>query len=100
MLFFLYLRIHSGVSLSPYSLDIGEKNILATDDYGNANLLVAQSASLSQAGVQFKAFLLCQPGGGGSCALAIYDASGPGGGLWNKTRKPVRFTPRYRVGIR
>src|SRR5262249_15079876 len=58
---------------------IGEPNVLSQNDDGNANLLVAQQATLGQsATLQSLSFYVTTAAG--SLILGVYDATGPGGG--------------------
>jgi hypothetical protein len=61
------------------SILIGEASILASDDTGNGNLLMAQQATLSQtATIQSLSFNVTTAAG--NIRLGIYDATGPAGG--------------------
>lgn len=65
------------------SVVIGESAVLATLDNGNANLLVAQSATLTQsASLQSLSFYVAVAAG--KLRLGVYDASGPSGGPGHK----------------
>lgn len=60
------------------SITIGETSILATDDYGNNGLIVAQQVSLSQAAMlQSLSFYVADAVG--KLRLGLYDAAGSGG---------------------
>jgi len=73
-------------------VNFGETNVLSTDDFGNANLMVAQSASLSQSGtLQSLSFYVSQASG--KLRLGLYDASGPSGGPGNKLDETAEITP-------
>jgi hypothetical protein len=66
---------------APVAMDIkiGEINMLANDDSGNANLLLAQEATLQQAAtIKSLSFYVAQAAG--NLKLGIYDATGPAGG--------------------
>jgi hypothetical protein len=64
---------------APGSITMGETTILANDDSGNGNLLIAQSATLSQtATLQSMSFYVTTAAG--NLRLAVYDATGPSGG--------------------
>jgi hypothetical protein len=63
----------------PTPFTIGEPNVLAIDDSGNANLLLAQSATLAKPGtLQSLSFYASQAAG--QLRLGVYDANGPNGG--------------------
>ena len=65
------------------TVTIGESTVLSNPDSGNGNLLVAQSAQLAQtATIESLSFYVTQAAG--SLRLAIYDATGPGGGPGQK----------------
>src|SRR5262249_10085712 len=75
------------------NITIGDPNIESSPDNGNANLLVAQQASLSQAAtIQSCSFYVTQASG--NLILGIYDASGPNGGAGNLMAQTNGFTPR------
>ncbi len=77
---------------APPPITIGETNILATDDNGNGNLLVAQQATLSQtATIQSLSFYVSQVSG--NLRLGLYDATGPGGGPGHKKTETNDITP-------
>ncbi len=79
-------------------LDIGETRILGIHDEGNANLLVAQSASLNRVGtVQSISFYVTQASG--QLRLGVYDASGPGGAPGIKKQRRPHSLPSW-VGIK
>jgi hypothetical protein len=74
------------------SIRIGETNILSIDDSGNANLLIAQSASLGQpAVIQSLSFYVTTASG--KLRLGIYDATGPSGGPGAKKAETSEITP-------
>jgi GH18 family chitinase/chitodextrinase len=74
------------------TITIGETNILDGDDSGNANLLLAQSAALSQtATLQSLSFYVTSAAG--KLRLGVYDASGPGGGPGAKKAETAQITP-------
>jgi len=88
------LLSHYGQSGSGTStpINFGETGILSGDDYGNANTLIAQSASLSQAGsLQSLSFYVSQAAG--KLRLGLYDAAGPGGGPGAKLAETAEITP-------
>jgi RNA polymerase sigma factor (sigma-70 family) len=71
---------------------MGETNILSSDDSDNANLLLAQQATLAQPGtLQSLSFYVTQAAG--SLRLGLYDASGPGGGPGKLLAQTNAFTP-------
>jgi chitodextrinase len=79
-------------STTPTNLTIGETNILNSDDNGNANLLLAQGATLSQtATLQSMSFYVATAAG--NLRLGIYDATGPGGGPGAKKAETAQITP-------
>jgi len=74
------------------TITMGETNILATPDSGNANLLMAQQASLSQAAtLQILSFYVTSAAG--RLRMGIYDASGPSGGPGAKLAETAEITP-------
>jgi hypothetical protein len=76
----------------PGNIDIGENTITSTDDSGNANLLLAQQASLSQsASLQSLSFYVTNASG--KLRLGIYDATGPTGGPGTKLAETAEITP-------
>jgi len=88
------LLSHYGQSVSGTTipLNFGETGILSGDDYGNANTLIAQSASLSQAGsLQNLSFYVSQAAG--KLRLGLYDTAGPGGGPGAKLAETAEITP-------
>jgi hypothetical protein len=75
---------------APSVITIGETNILGTDDYGNANLLVAQQAVLSEsATIQSMSFYVSTAGG--QLRLGIYSNSG--GNPGTLLAQTAAFTP-------
>lgn len=73
-------------------ITIGEPNILASPDNGNANLLLAQSTTLSQsAAIQSLSFYVTNAAG--NLRLGIYDATGPGGGPGSLKASTAEITP-------
>ncbi len=71
---------------------IGETNVLSIPDSGNANYLLAQSATLSQAAeIQSISFYVSRAAG--SLRLGIYDASGPGEHPGSKKAATNSFKP-------
>ncbi len=74
------------------NINIGETTIAPTDDSGNANLLVAQAATLSQsASIQSLSFYVTSPAG--KLRLGIYDSTGPSGGPGAKVAETAEVTP-------
>jgi hypothetical protein len=76
---------------SPGSITMGETTILGSDDGGNGNLLLAQSATLSQsAALQSMSFYVTTAAG--NLRLAVYDATGPSGGPGAKVAETSEIT--------
>lgn len=76
----------------PQSVKIGETNILNTDDSGNANMLLAQSAPLAAtAKIQSLSFYVSQAAG--NLRLGIYDSTGPNNGPGTKLAETDEITP-------
>ncbi len=74
------------------SITMGETTVLTTDDGSNGNLLLAQRATLSQpATVVSLSFYVTAAAG--NLRLAIYDATGPGGGPGAKKAETNSITP-------
>src|SRR5262249_54879107 len=74
------------------SIKIGEPNILSNYDDGNANLLIAQYATLGQTAiVQSLSFYVTTAAG--SPRLGIYDANGPNGGSGPQKAATSAFVP-------
>ena len=74
------------------TITIGETTITPNSDSGNANLLLAQQASLSQtATIQSMSFYVTAAAG--NQRLGIYDATGPGGGPGTKIAETAEITP-------
>src|SRR6187401_1506873 len=79
-----------GSSASP--LAIGDNRIENTDDNGNGNLLVAQSATLSEdATLQSLSFYVTSAAG--KLRLGVYAANGPAGGPGTKLAETGELTP-------
>jgi hypothetical protein len=77
---------------APATAVLGEASILPSDDSGNANLLLAQKATLAQAGtLQALSFYVTQAVG--SLRLGIYDATGPNGGPGALLTQTNAFNP-------
>jgi hypothetical protein len=84
-----YGKVYSG---NTSTFTIGETNILGTDDSGNGNLLLAQSAVLPQsATIKSMSFYVTNPAG--KLRLSIYDSSGPNGGPGAKIAETSEITP-------
>ena len=80
------------VSAVSGTITMGETTILPTSDFGSANFLVAQAASLSQAGtLQSIAFYVTTAAG--SLRLGIYAADGVSGRPGTKLAETAAFTP-------
>src|SRR5262249_37086262 len=74
------------------SMTIGETNVPAAEDDGNANLLVAQQATPPQAAtVQSLSFYVTTAAG--TLLLGIYDATGPAGGPGVLKAESASFVP-------
>jgi hypothetical protein len=74
------------------NLTMGETNILSGGDNGNANLLIAQSAALSQTSTT-SSMSFYVSSAAGKLRLGIYDATGPGGGPGAKKAETAEITP-------
>jgi hypothetical protein len=71
---------------------MGETTILATDDSGNADNLLAQDATLvSAATIRSLSFYVAAADG--NLRLGVYDATGPGGGPGDKKAETAEFAP-------
>ena len=74
------------------TITIGQSAVLPDGDNGNGNLLLAQSATLSQtATITSLSFYVTSAGG--NLILGIYDASGPSGGPGALIAQTSSFTP-------
>lgn len=74
------------------SVNIGETAVLSAADGQNGNLLLAQSATLTQAAtVQSLSFYVTAASG--NLILGIYDATGPNGGPGKLKASTLSFTP-------
>ena len=74
------------------TITIGETNVLSIADSGNADLLAAQNATLSQpATIESLSLYVTQASG--NLVLGIYDASGPNGGPGALKAQTNSFTP-------
>lgn len=82
----------ASAALNTSTATIGETIITPTDDGGNANLLIAQQATLAQAGTILNlSFYVTTPAG--KLRLGIYDATGPSGGPGKKIAETAEITP-------
>jgi hypothetical protein len=73
-------------------VQFGETRVLAFEDGSNANLLIAQRTTHSQAGtLRSLSFYVLYPAG--KLRLGLYDATGPGGGPGTKKAETAEFTP-------
>ena len=73
-------------------IQIGDPVIEAADDSGNANLLLAQEATLSQtATLESLSFYVTQAAG--KLRMGVYDATGPGGGPGALKAQTAEITP-------
>jgi hypothetical protein len=83
---------HVSLQTGSVTVHLGETNVLGSDDSGNANLLLAQEATLSQAAtLESLSFYVTQAAG--NLVLGVYDATGPGGGPGRKLAQTAGFTP-------
>jgi hypothetical protein len=74
------------------TVTMGETNILALDDSGNGNFLLAQEATLAEAATIRKLhFYVAQAAG--KLRLGIYDATGPANGPGAKKAETAEFDP-------
>ena len=75
-----------------FALDFGETTQLSVPDSGNGSLLLAQQATLTQAGtLQSLSFFVTSTGG--DLRLGLYAANGPGGNPGTKLAETAAFTP-------
>jgi hypothetical protein len=81
----------TGVATGGSLIALGEPNILAFDDSGNGNLMVAMPATLAQSAA-IQSLSLYVPSGGGKVRLGLYDATGPGGRPGAKRAETVELT--------
>jgi hypothetical protein len=80
------------VNAAATAVTMGETNVAPTDDSGNAKLLLAQQATLTQAGtLQSLSFYVTQAAG--SLGLGVYDATGPNGGPGKLLAQTNSFSP-------
>ncbi|MGE3260726.1 MAG: hypothetical protein AB7K68_02995 [Bacteriovoracia bacterium] len=71
---------------------LGEAEVLPSEDTGNSNVLIAQSAVLSQAGT-ITSISIYSMEAAGNLYLGIYDATGPSGGPGALLATTASFTP-------
>lgn len=74
------------------SVTMGETSELLSEDTNNANVLIAQSATLSQAAV-LKSLSIYAMQAAGNLYLGVYDSSGPSGGPGNLVATTASFAP-------
>jgi hypothetical protein len=74
----------------PVDIKIGEVNMLANDDSGNSQLLLAQEAALAEAAT-IKSLSFYVKVAAGSLKLGVYDATGPAGGPGAKKAETAAF---------
>jgi hypothetical protein len=87
-----FLMISLLLPVRAATVTIGETQVLPTSDGGNANLLLAQQATLSQAAtIQSLSFHVLAAAG--NLRLGIYDGTGPGGGPGAKKAETSSFAP-------
>jgi chitodextrinase len=78
--------------LKAANITMGETNVLSIGDSGNAGVLLAQRATLSQtATIQSLSFYVSNAAG--KLRLGVYDASGPSGGPGIKIAETSEITP-------
>src|SRR5271157_4979494 len=81
-----------GPAQAQSTIEIGETAVLSSGDRGNGNLLLAQSAALTQAAtIQSLSFYVTAASG--SLILGIYDATGPNGGPGALKAQTKSFPP-------
>src|SRR3989338_3237690 len=89
---FAFFVFSFALTVHAQDITIGETIILTNPDNGNGNLLVAQSATLSQtATIQSLSFYVTTASG--NLRLGIYDATGPSGGPGTKKAETNLFVP-------
>jgi len=74
------------------ALNIGDSTIENTDDDGNGDLLVAQSATLSEA-MMLESLSFYVTTAAGQLRLGVYASDGPSGGPGTKLAETAEFTP-------
>ncbi len=88
---FLAVLIASAAAAAQ-TVTMGVTTVLSGTDGGNGNLLLAQSATLSQnSTIQSISFYVVQASG--NLILGVYDSSGPGGGPGKLVASTAQFTP-------
>jgi len=86
------LSVTTSACATGQTVNMGELNVLSGFDSGNANLLLAQQATLSQtATLQSLSFYVTTAAG--NLRLGIYDSSGPSGGPGQKVAETNSFVP-------
>ena len=74
------------------AMSIGQPRVLPIDDYGNGELLLAQSTTLAtRATLRSLSFYVTQAAG--KLRLGVYDATGPNGGPGAKQAETAELTP-------
>ena len=92
LLLLLTSILPSSQSLFAAPITMGETAVTPVNDSTNANLFIAQQASLSQAAtIQSVSFYVTAPGG--KLRLGVYDATGPGGGPGAKLAETAEMIP-------
>lgn len=82
-----------GMSTSAFaSITIGETSELLSEDTNNANVLIAQSTTLSQTAI-LKSLSIYAMQAGGNLYMGVYDSSGPSGGPGNLVATTSSFAP-------
>ncbi|GAC1544992.1 MAG: hypothetical protein NVS3B10_09160 [Polyangiales bacterium] len=76
----------------PPTITMGEKAILMTDDSGNADMVLAQQATLTDPAT-LKSLSFYVSAADGNLRLGLYDASGPNGGPGDKKAETAEFAP-------
>ncbi len=74
------------------TITMGETMILATDDSGNGDVLLAQEATLVSAAT-IKSLSFYVASADGNLRLGVYDATGPDGGPGAKKAETAEFIP-------
>jgi hypothetical protein len=80
------------VHTSAVTVHMGETTVLSADDSGNANLLLAQAATLGQSAT-LESLSFYVTAASGKLRLGVYDATGPGGGPGAKKAETAEITP-------
>ena len=76
----------------PPTITMGETAILTVDDSGNADMLLAQQATLTDPAT-LKSLSFYVASADGTLILGVYDATGPGGGPGEKKAETAELTP-------